>query len=69
MPRKGTKANIIRRYLKVSPKVYRKLLVGLTNVVETKMCAKDWGQVSIIRNFHPWHHQGIRKTFMKNDEE
>ena len=45
MPRKGTKANIIRRYLKLSPKVYRKLLVGLTNVVETKMCAKDWSSI------------------------
>jgi hypothetical protein len=29
----------------MSPKQYRKSLVGLTNVVETKMCAKDWNSI------------------------
>ena len=38
MPRKGKKANVIRRYLKLSPKQYRKLLVGMTDVVETAQC-------------------------------
>lgn len=45
LPRKGKVANAIRNYLKVSPKVYRKTIVNLTNVVETAMCAKDYSDV------------------------
>ncbi len=45
LPRKGKVANAIRNYLKVSPKVYRKTIVNLTNVVETAMCAKDYSNV------------------------
>ena len=45
LPRKGKVANAIRSYLKVSPKVYRKTIVNLTNVVETDMCAKDYSNV------------------------
>ena len=45
LPRKGKVANAIRNYLKVSPKVYRKTIVNLTNVVETVMCAKDYSDV------------------------
>jgi hypothetical protein len=67
MPRKGTKANIIRRYLKVSPKVYRKLLVGLTDVVETKMCAKDWSSIEYSK-LPSLASSRYQKTFMKNDE-
>jgi hypothetical protein len=68
MPRKGPKANIIRRYLKMSPKQYRKLLVGLTNVVETKMCAKDWGSINYSK-LPSLASSRYQKTFMKNDEE
>lgn len=45
MPRKGTFANKLRRFMNLSPKAYRQLLVELTNVVETKMCAKDWDSI------------------------
>src|SRR5690606_30738334 len=38
LPRKGYEAKIIREYLKLSPKEYRKLIVSLTDVVEQKMC-------------------------------
>lgn len=46
MPRKGPNAVELRKYLKLSPKSYRKLLVLLTNVVESKMCAKDWNNIN-----------------------
>jgi len=46
MPRKGQVANELRRYLKLTPKAYRKLLVNSTNVVETKMCAKSWADIN-----------------------
>jgi hypothetical protein len=45
MPRKGPIAEKLRKFTGMSPKQYRKSLVGLTNVVETKMCAKDWNSI------------------------
>lgn len=45
MPRKGKIAETLRAFLKFSPKQYRKTLVNLTNVVETKMCAKEWDSI------------------------
>lgn len=46
MPRKGETALELRAYLGLSPKEYRKTLVGLTKVVETNMCAKDWDNIN-----------------------
>lgn len=45
MPRKGQKAEKLRNFMDMSPKQYRKTLVNLTNVVETKMCAKEWDSI------------------------
>ena len=53
MPRTGGKvnaekkfiANRVRSVMGLSPKEFRKLLVGLTNVVETKMCAKEFDSI------------------------
>ena len=45
-PRKGEFATEFRNYLDWSPKFYRKRLVELTNVVETKMCAKQWDSIN-----------------------
>lgn len=46
MPRKGPIANELREWFGQSPRQYRKTLVGLTNVVETKMCAKEWDNIN-----------------------
>lgn len=46
MPRKGEIAVELRKFMGLSPKAYRKLLVGLTKVVETQMCAKDWDNIN-----------------------
>jgi len=45
MPRKGAIAEKLRNFMSMSPKQYRKTLVNLTNVVETKMCAKEWDSI------------------------
>ena len=45
MPRKGMAAVKLRNFMGMTPKEYRKSLVGLTNVVETKMCAKEWDSI------------------------
>lgn len=45
MPRKGQVAEKLRHFMQMSPKQYRKTLVNMTNVVETKMCAKEWDTI------------------------
>lgn len=49
MPRNGQVAEKLRAFLKLSPKQYRKTLVNLTNVVETKMCAKEWDSIEFSK--------------------
>ena len=66
LPRQGEFANKIRKYLGMNPKDYRKMVVGLSNTVEQKMCAKDWDAItyphvpSVAMNKY-------RKAFLKND--
>lgn len=45
-PRKGELAAKLRSRMSLTPKAYRKLLVGLTKVVETQMCAKQWEAIN-----------------------
>jgi len=49
-PRKGPVAHELRIHFGMTPKQYRKTLVGLTKVVETQMCANDW-IISILATF------------------
>ena len=46
MPRKGPDAVALTKHLGLTPKGYRKLLVGLTKVVETAMCSGDWSKIN-----------------------
>tara|TARA_R110000851_G_scaffold230898_8_gene383730 strand:+ start:327 stop:1742 length:1416 start_codon:yes stop_codon:yes gene_type:complete len=46
MPRKGPNSVLLRKHMAMSPKQYRKTLVGLTAVVETQMCAKEWEEIN-----------------------
>lgn len=68
MPRKGPNANKIRSYLKLTPKAYRRLIVGLTNVVEQDMCAKRWSDIkySAVPSVASARYQ---KAFSRNDGE
>jgi hypothetical protein len=68
MPRKGVKANTIRQYLGMTPKEYRKLLVGLTNVVETSMCSKEWENIDYSK-LPSLAASRYQKAFYKNDGE
>ena len=67
LPRKGNFSNSVRKYLKLTPKEYRKLIVGLSDTVEQKLCAKKWEEIkyshvpSVAMNKY-------RKAFLKNDE-
>ena len=44
-PRKGKLAAELRKFMGMSPKAYRNVLVGLTKVVEQQMCANDWENI------------------------
>lgn len=46
MPRKGLLAKELRTFLNLTPKRYRKILVALTKVVETQMCAQEWSEIN-----------------------
>lgn len=45
-PRQGPIAAEIRQFFGMSPKFYRKTLVGMTNVVESHMCANSWPEIN-----------------------
>lgn len=68
MPRKGKTASKLRKYMGVTPKEYRKLLVNGTSVVETLMCAKRWKDIdfSKIPSLASARYQ---KSFLKNAEK
>lgn len=44
--RKGPNASKMRSYLKLTPKEYRKLIVTLSQTVESKMCAQEWTEIN-----------------------
>lgn len=46
LPRKGVIAVALTKFLGLTPKEYRKLLVGLTKVVESQMCSKQWNEIN-----------------------
>lgn len=46
MPRQGPLAAQLRKHLGFTPKQYRKCLVALTQVVESKMCLQKWDDIS-----------------------
>lgn len=45
-PRKGPWFVAMHKYMKVTPKELRNILVTLTKVVETQMCAKQWSSIN-----------------------
>lgn len=68
MPRKGGDANDLRKYLGLSPKAYRKLLVSLTKVVETQMCAKEWNSIN-FEHVPSVASARYKKAFAKNAKD
>ena len=68
MPRKGSFANKLRKHMGFTPKQYRKMLVGLTNVVETPMCAKTYEKIDYSK-VPSLAMARYGKAFHKNDFE
>lgn len=65
MPRKGKVANKFRKYMNMTPKEYRKILVYLTNVVETKMCNKEFSKIEFSK-VPSLAHSRYSKAFNRN---
>jgi hypothetical protein len=68
MPRKGEVAAKLRNFLEMSPKQYRKTLVELTNVVETRMCANEWEAIDFSK-LPSVASARYQKAFWKRNEE
>jgi hypothetical protein len=67
MPRKGVEANKLRKLFRITPKQYRKMLVELTNVVESKMCAGDWESIDYSK-LPSLASSRYQKSFVRNDK-
>ncbi|NBR25521.1 MAG: DUF2828 family protein [Micrococcales bacterium] len=65
MPRKGPVASKLRAFLGFTPKQYRKTLVTLTNVVEQKMCAREWDSIN-FSHVPSLAHARYKKAFFRN---
>lgn len=72
MPRQPSKtdntAHLLRNFMGLSPKDYRKLLVSLTNVVEQKMCAGDWKEIDFSK-LPSLASARYNKAFARNSKE
>ena len=68
MPRKGPMANALRKNFGLTPKEYRKLLVGSTEVIEQKMCAGKFDEIdySKVPSVAAARYQ---MSFYKNDND
>ncbi len=67
LPRKGPFANTVRKYLKLDPKSYRKLLVEGSSTVEQQMCAGNWKSIA-YKKVPSQAMNKYRKAFMRNDQ-
>lgn len=67
-PRKGDVAVALRSAWGMTPKGYRKFIVNATNVVETKMCNKEWDAIEFdkLPSLAGLRYQ---KAFLKNAAE
>jgi hypothetical protein len=66
-PRKGPWFVAMHKYLKLSPRDFRKKLVSMTNVVETAMCSKNWSSINYAQ-VPSVAMKNYTKTFNKRDE-
>lgn len=66
MPRQGAIASKIRAYMQLTPKQYRKLVVGLSETVEQKMCAQTWTDIN-YQHVPSVAAARYQKAFLKHD--
>lgn len=67
-PRKGRHFEALRKFMGYTPKRMRKTIVGLTKVVETQMCAKQWTEIN-FSHVPSLAHSRYKKAFGRNAGE
>jgi hypothetical protein len=67
MPRKGKNAVILTRLLNISPREYRKFIVGNSNTVEQLMCSKEWDSIN-FEQVPSVASKIYQKAFMRNSK-
>lgn len=68
LPRQGKIASQLRTIFNLTPKQWRKLLVSLTNVVETKMCSNKWDEIE-YKSVPSVAMSRYKTAFYKHDKE
>ncbi len=68
MPRKGKYAKELQKYMGLTPKQYRKLLVELSSTVEQDMCANRWENIN-YSHVPSGAAARYQKAFYRHDEE
>lgn len=67
IPRQGANSRKIAKFMGIhNPKVWRKLLVSLSNTVEQKMCAKEWDKI-VYEHVPSVASSRYKKAFNRND--
>lgn len=67
-PRKGVWFKAMHKYLKMTPKEFRKMLVGMSKTVEQNMCANQWDQIEYAK-VPSVAGKMYSKSFHKHDSE
>lgn len=67
-PKKKKQAEILRKYLGLSPKEYRKMLVEKSNTVEQLMCSNKWNEIDYSK-LPSKAISDLMNAFNKNDTE
>lgn len=65
--RKGQVAVELRKFMGLSPKAYRKLIVGLSNTTEQKMCSNSWSDINFSQVPSVCHARN-KKAFIRHTE-
>jgi hypothetical protein len=66
-PRRGVWFSSMHKFLGMTPKEFRKLIVGKTKVVETAMCSKEWNTIEYSK-IPSQAFQKYKRAFLRNDE-
>lgn len=67
-PRKGKWFTNMHNYLNITPKEFRKKLVLMTNVVETKMCNKEWDKIEYSK-IPSKAFSKYKNAYLRNDKD
>jgi len=68
MPRKWIVFKTVRKYMQIPMGDFRRMLVKLTNVVETKMCNKDWANINYCE-VPSVAFNNYKRAFARHDED